>query len=207
MALPSSGQISISQANAEFGYGKALSNYRGKIWGKANNTSGLFSSTALSMSSLYGTAAVVGNSTGETFASNGTFTVKPYRTMTVALVGGGGGGTGSNGSYYNGGYLNGTVTAGSSGSSGGDTSFGSFVSASGGGPSAAGTSNTVTLTSPVLGGSGPVPGSTVSVTVGAGGAGGAGGSQMYWNGNGYYPVGNASSGANGATGSAKITWT
>lgn len=54
MTLQSSGAISISQINAEFGRGNNLNAYRGTTWYTDAGGSGTFSSGAISMSEFYG---------------------------------------------------------------------------------------------------------------------------------------------------------
>lgn len=56
-ALQSSGAISISQINAEFGRGNNLNAYRGTTWYTDAGGSGTFSSGAISMSEFYGKRA------------------------------------------------------------------------------------------------------------------------------------------------------
>ena len=60
MVLPTSGSISISQLNSEFGKGYSLSSYRGALWYKpSNGTSGNFSSGTIGMADFYGTTPAV----------------------------------------------------------------------------------------------------------------------------------------------------
>ena len=54
MTLPSSGQISLSMINSEFGIGTNLSAYRGTVWYTDSGTSGTFPSTNISMNLFYG---------------------------------------------------------------------------------------------------------------------------------------------------------
>lgn len=54
MTLPSSGSLSMSQINAEFGRGNNLNSYRGTTWFTDAGGSGTFSSGAISMSEFYG---------------------------------------------------------------------------------------------------------------------------------------------------------
>lgn len=66
--LQSSGAISMSQINAEFGRGNNLNAYRGTTWFTDAGGSGTFSSGAISMSEFYSKRAT---SPGGTFTPNG----------------------------------------------------------------------------------------------------------------------------------------
>lgn len=205
MALPASGTISINDVNTEFALGQNMNAYRGQLYGTTSGTAGVFSSGTINLSDFYSTQIVTAG--GPTSLSSGSYTVPPYRTITFTAVGGSGGATGANG-VYSGGPFNGTPIAGQAGGSGGASSVGTYVSAAGGGPGAAGSSaSSGALTNPVLGGTGPTSGNTVTVTVGAGGAGGRGGEINIWNGTVYVFSGYAASGANGAAGSVTVSWT
>jgi hypothetical protein len=204
MTLPSSGPISINDINTEFALGNNLNAYRGALYATPSGTAGVFSAGTISMSAFYSTQKVTAQTT--TNLPGGTFTVPPYRTITFTATGGGGGQTGANG-VYSGGPLNGVPTGGSSGASGGNTTVGGYVTGAGGGPSAGGSTSSVTLTNPVLGGAGPVSGSTLSVSIGGGGGGGQGGAIFVWNGSTYIASGFAATGASGAAGSATVAWT
>lgn len=57
MTLPSSGPLSMSAINAEFGRGNDLNSYRGTTWYTDAGGSGTFSSGAISMSEFYGKRA------------------------------------------------------------------------------------------------------------------------------------------------------
>ena len=54
MTLPTSGALSMSQINAEFGRGTNLNSYRGTTWYTDAGASGTFSSGTISMSEFYG---------------------------------------------------------------------------------------------------------------------------------------------------------
>lgn len=171
-----------------------------------------------------------------TFTSSGTFTVPSvYTAMTVIVRGGGGGAGGANGTI-NCGSTQG-ITFGSDGLSGGSSNFGGYVSASGGsggratglsgangspvsdgtpsggaaygggGRGGAGGYDTVSLVSPSSGGSGPNPGSSITVIVGAGGIGGQGGANsQLWSGV-CTIIGYSTKGQDGGDGSVEIQWT
>lgn len=260
MTLPSGGNtppISLSDINAEFGLGTNLGAYRGGIWGKADDTSGVFAATNLKVSDFYSKAKVVAGSASNTTAGSGSFTVKPYKTITIVLRGGGGQGGGGGGTTNNTNTCN-TPVAGS-GANGVGSSFGSsgnawnlnaaaggggaggsgqspgtngtqgtdgagydgaVARASGGGGSTTGGNGggggmqTITLTNPALGGTGPVSGSSIAYSLGAGGY-----QTNYGEGRSYvvniYGFGscnydgnnNGGNGAKGADGSVTITWT
>lgn len=58
MTLPTTGNISMSQIHAEFGYGQKLSDYVGKKWYKADGTEGTFSNP-IKLSDFYGTSKII----------------------------------------------------------------------------------------------------------------------------------------------------
>lgn len=213
MTLPSGGNlppISLNDINGEFGYGANLNAYRGKMFGRDDSTAGLFSAGVINISDFYATKKVVAG--GPIYPATGNIVIPPYKTITFYVIGGNGGGIGAPGIYV-GGPANGQATAPGNGGAGGTTSFASIVSSAGGaGNGGTATAQTVTLTNPLLGGTGPTSGSTVAVSVGAAGVGGIGGPIYGWvvqSGNyGYYQLtGYAASGFNGAAGSAYYSWT
>lgn len=83
MTLPSSGTLSISQINTEFGRGNNLNAYRGTTWYTDAGGSGTFSSGAISISDFYGKRA-----TSPTFS----FTISSNQTnadlRTLAVTAG-----------------------------------------------------------------------------------------------------------------------
>jgi hypothetical protein len=229
MTLPASGAISISAINAEFSRGTDLNAYRGTRWYLDNAGTGLFSSTAISMSDFYSkrvNSPVTPGST--TLTSSQTFTVPLYSILTISLYGGGGGGQGGNGN----------TTGGGAGGNGGTSSFGSYGSGGGGqgggqgggngagfttgcaaggaggapnGPGSTGEAGggggltTITLSNPIVGGNGPAVGAGVSVTVGGGGGGGSAGNGIFYVGSTPYPY-NCAPGGSGGAGSVVISW-
>lgn len=54
MTLPSSGPLTISAINAEFGAGNNLGAYRGLTWYTDGGGSGTFSTVAISFNEFYG---------------------------------------------------------------------------------------------------------------------------------------------------------
>lgn len=208
MTLPNgsnSPPLSLSDINGEFGYGTNLNAYRGKLFGRDNNTAGLFSSGAINISDFYSSKKVVAG--GPIYPATGNITIPPYKTITFYVLGGNGGQIGTAGVYVNG-PASGSATAPGDGAAGGSSSFGSIISSAGGAANGGtATAQTVTLTNPLLGGSGPTSGSTVAVTVGGGGAGGSGGPIFSWNGSAYVLTSYAASGANGSAGTAYYSWT
>lgn len=196
MTLPTSGPISISNLNAEFGLGNSLSAYRGVRWYKDDNSRGFFDGASgnfapTDMSEFYGTRPSIPVSpvSNQAQANGSTYTVPFYNTITVVVVGGTGGQAGT---YGINGCTNNTPTPSGNGSTGGSSSFGSYVTSSGGaggggngGAGAAGVSrtlvfdanaNTVSINGVVQSGvTPPLRNTTISVTVGAGGNGGGGG--------------------------------
>lgn len=239
MTLPGPGNpLTMAQINAEFGYGFNLNSYRGKIWYYNNGNAGIFPifPNPISFSDFYSKRrATPVQPSSVTFTSNGVFSVPAvYSTILVTVRGGGGGAAGYQGSI-NCGDAQGIVY-GSDGSPGGQTFFGSYVSASagdggratgqngvnggpfcdgsppggngagGGGTGGAGGYETVVLVSPAAGGGGPNPGANIQVTVGAGGIGGAGGANSQIWGGACTVIGYAPKGQNGGSGSVTIEW-
>ena len=128
MALPSSGALSMSAINAEFGRGNNLGSYRGTQWYTAAGGSGTFPSGAISFNNFYGTQLAA-----------------PTYSIAALIVAGGGGGGGYGGGGGGGGYRTtaaftvsvGTgysIVVGGGGASGGAAG----ANAAGGGPGAAG---------------------------------------------------------------------
>lgn len=82
MPLQSSGAISMSQINAEFGRGNNLNAYRGTTWYTSGGSSGTFSSGAISFSEFYGKQAT---SPSGTFSPDGS-TSSTSRTLIEAIA-------------------------------------------------------------------------------------------------------------------------
>lgn len=213
MTLPAGGNlppISLADINGEFGYGTNLNAYRGKLFGRDDNTAAIFSAGVINVSDFYATKKVIAG--GPIYTGTTTIIIPPYKTITFYVLGGNGGQQGAAG-IYSGGPANGQATAPSNGAAGGTSNFAGIISSAGGAANGGtATAQTVTLTNPLLGGTGPTSGSSVAVTVGGGGAGGGGGPIFGWvvqsgNFGTYVLTGYAASGANGSNGSAYYSWT
>jgi len=88
MTLQSSGAISISQINAEFGRGNNLNAYRGTTWYTDAGGSGTFSSGAISMSEFYGKRATPAFTVGyDAYFGNGTGFEYSFTTGQPAGIG------------------------------------------------------------------------------------------------------------------------
>ncbi len=196
MTLQTSGPISISDLNAEFGLGNSLSAYRGVRWYKDDNSRGFFDGASgnfapTDMSEFYGTRPSIPVSpvSNQAQTNGSTYTVPFYNTITVVVVGGAGGQAGT---YGINGCTSNTPTPSGNGSAGNPSSFGSYITSSGGdggggngGAGAAGVSrtlvfdanaNTVSINGVVQSGvTPPLRNTNILVTLGSGGNGGAGG--------------------------------
>lgn len=237
MTLPGPGNpLSIYEINSEFGLGYNLNAYRGKRYYYADGRTGTFPTDAISISNFYSTQSqnpIVPKTV--VFNNSGVFEVPHiYTQMIVTVRGGGGGAGGANGTNQ---CLGGVKTTGSDGSYGGESNFGSYLSASGGqggrydgtsggngnplcdgvpaggaafgggGAGGAGGYSTITMISPVSGGSGPPFDSLIQVNVGEGGVGGQGGPNFQvWSGI-CTLINYATRGQNGNKGSVTISWT
>lgn len=224
MTLPSSGPLKLggevgatNSINNEFGYGNDMASYQGAFYGLGGQ---VFQFPAVNnqfpISAFYSTEKISGGS--QLFTTTQAFTIPTYNTMTIVCSGGSGGTSGQFGTISSPCSGAGSPTPSDAGSSGGVSSFGGYVSASGGaggsGNSVAGQSGqsvTITLTNPVQGGNGPPSGSSIQVTIGAGGAGGQGGCFIYQLVVGQTNFGCScwsrfATGATGAAGSVQVTW-
>lgn len=122
MPIVSSGQLSMSAINAEFGRGYGLNSYRGVRWYTPGSlTTGTFSSGQISMSDFYGKSASDPATTNSLAWGPGTysFTIPLFRNNLAYRVWGGGGGGGSG--YGNG---DGAVSGYGNGAPGGDSYIG-----------------------------------------------------------------------------------
>lgn len=212
MALPSSGPISLSAINAEFGRGYNLAAYAGVPYYLSDNVLRYFTNSLVgnkppfSMSEFYGAMASRPVSpTGDVPYGNGsTFTVPYYNVLIIKLQGGQAGGQGNQG-YTNDGC--GGDPTGKNGNPGGTSAFGGFVSAAGGPPNSNyGEQKTIYIYADSTPGA-PTRGTNIGVTVGGGGAGGQGGDQRA-----FYPFtttcwdfGKAGSGTTGAAGYVTVS--
>jgi hypothetical protein len=228
MTTPSSGPISISQINAEFGLGNNLGAYKGIKYYTPTNRRGYFASGSnayLNASDFYNirsTSPVTPSSTPWVRSSNGTytFTVPMFNILTVTVVGARGGQAGSNGYYFNGDDSGKVANYGTSGGPGGKSSFGIYASASGGPggvtSGAGGTfgdSKTIVLNVDNNSEYFNLYNTNISAVVGNGGGHGTGGLNKLWvdatlTSNGYYKDWYKSSdNSDGSDGSVTISWT
>jgi len=224
--IPSTGPVTMTDINNEFGKGLNLYAYRGVKWYRPDNSRGVFdgltgNNPPIDFYEFRGkVAALAITPSGPTSYANGsTFTFPNYNKITVTMVGGSGGGAGAYG-YNN--CANGGLTVGVDGTVGNPSSFGGFGSAPGGpggtGNGGGGTvgqtvtivfdaeAGTVSINGVVQPGvSPPLKGIAVPVTVGTGGPGGRGGYNGVFIGpTCYYPYGEATGGSPGAAGSVTI---
>lgn len=139
MTLPSGSNlppISLGDIHTEFGLGTNLNAYRNGIWGKDDNTCGLFASGSINISDFYSKKKVTAGSSTDSTPGNKSVTIPPYRTVTFTLIGAGGGGGGGGGSTNNTGSCD-TPPAPGGNSASGTSSFASgttwALSAGGGG--------------------------------------------------------------------------
>ena len=235
MTLPNPGvSLSLDQISTEaqlsasspwYNRGPNLGAYQGVQWWKDNTETGFFPSSNISINDFYSkrsTSPVTPGST--TLNSSFNFVVPLYSVLTVTIRGGGGGGAGESGNRTgggggSGGFASSFVAFGSADGGGGGIPGGTALAGAGSdgspaggwgwGSGGAGGKNVLTLTNPISGGSGPAVGSSVFVTVGAGGAGGNGGTFWIQYPSGTYPLGiagNLSSGSPGGNGSVTIQW-
>lgn len=167
MALPASGQISIQQVNYELGVANTTQrSFNDSVF----RTLFAVASGAISMSNGFGKSnAPVVTPGSQTFTSSGTFTVPAFNTLVVIVQGGGGAGSMDHGGGLPDGYnataagFNGTGLNSTDGSGafnmasryGGTSSFGSYLSATGGQNGyTTGTAYTSVVQNPGVGGTG-----------------------------------------------------
>lgn len=221
MTLPASGYLLLGgdggasgrSVNSEFGYGNDLASYYGVYYGKSGQEYRFpLSGNPFTMDLFYSTYVISGGS--QTFYSSQSYTIPVYNTISITVVGGGGGGTGQVGYIQSPCSPAGSLTPAQSGYPGGSSSFGGYVSAGGGGSDQGGASSGGSFTNPVQGGSGPTSGSSIYVSVGGGGGGGQGGC-FYYQKLQYYPVyfnygcacwDHYNTGYTGANGYVSISW-
>ena len=216
MTLPASGYLLLGadggasgrSINSEFGYGNDFASYVGVFAGR-NWLSYQFpkSGNTFAIDLFYQTYKITSGS--QSFSSTQSYVIPVYNTITITCVGGTGGQAGFYGYNACGNY----PTPSTGGSSGDPTSFGGYVLAGGGaggggsgGSGSSGSTVSQTFTNPAQGGTGPLSGSSLTVSIGAGGSGGQGGSNFVKIGSTCYPSGNASSGSAGSNGSVLISW-
>lgn len=83
MTLPSSGTLTISQINSEFGRGLDLGSYRGTVWYTDAGSSGTFTNTNLGFDQFYGKRATAPYRFGTGSASFTNYITYGYSVLTV----------------------------------------------------------------------------------------------------------------------------
>jgi hypothetical protein len=171
MPLPSSGALSMSAINAEFGRGNNLNSYRGTQYYTSSAGPFTFPSGTISFNNFYGTQAAVPS-----------YTIEYY----VAAGGGGGGGWGQDPERGGGGGAGGVVFGSQSLAFGTTRSVGVGGGGAGGIPrfneesirnGQQGSASTLTGATTAVGGGG---GGTGDQNLGQGGNGGSGGGSSGW---------------------------
>lgn len=207
MTLPSGPTLSMFQINGEFGRGYDLNAYKGVRWWFDNAFTGTFPTGTIAITDFYSkrsTSPVVGNTFGPYGPAVTSFTVPVYTVLTILVRAGGGGGSGFAGvntcgwptvvatnNWDAGAYganstvLGQTATGGAGGATGGGAggplNDGGTPGGNGGsGNAQSGGYTQFQVVNPVLGGTGPTIGSSISLSIGAGGGGG-GGARNYGN--------------------------
>lgn len=100
MTIKSSGPLSMSEINAEFGRGYNLNAHRNIQWWLDDNSTGTFSSGTIGMNEFYGKRSNPLITSGSFYRSNAgpaTFQLPYFNYVTVEIWGGGGGAGGSGG--------------------------------------------------------------------------------------------------------------
>jgi hypothetical protein len=217
--IPSTGPVTMTDINNEFGKGLNLYAYRGVKWYRPDNSRGVFdgltgNNPPIDFDEFRGkVAALAITPSGPTSYANGsTFTFPNYNKITITVTGGSGGGAGANG--YNSCFGAQQVTAGGSGSPGSPSNAGGSYSAAGGGAGTAGETavyvfdaeaNTVTKNGVIVAGATPpLKGIPFLISVGGGGAGGGGGTNSSMVGSNCVFFANSPDGSPGAAGSVTI---
>ena len=184
--IPSTGPVTMTDINNEFGKGLNLYAYRGVKWYRPDNSRGVFDGLTGNNPPIdfdefrgkVGSLPIV--PTGDVPYANGSyFTFPNYNKITVVVAGGQGGQCSS--IYYNGAYF--VTYAGGQGGTSSFGSYGSSVGGAGGGNNSGSTDNSLKLgayatpTTIIFDAdnpTSPLKGISVLVTVGDGGAGGSG---------------------------------
>lgn len=218
----SNSSISLAEIQNEFGRGNNLGAYRGTNWFTDDNTQGSFPASPNPISFADFRSKRKTNPVtpyNRVITADEIFTVPVFNTITITVRGPGGGGMGYRGVPWG--------NPGGDGANGGTTSFGDYASAAGGGGGHYGVGGYVSGAGDgAAGGHGDGPGGAgaksviswtvtkasdkahfgekIQVIIGKGGAGGAGGVNFGNLGQGWFPMGNNSSGGTGANGSVTI---
>ena len=206
--LPTSGNLSFSAIKSAFSNQSALSQYRSLRWytNSSNFAAGWygnFPAQAIRFSDFRGKGREVQVTPGNfTFTSSQAFTIGPFNSATVTAVGGTGGQAGFKGNYE---------AAGQNGTDGGSTSYGPYVSSAGGaggtgGNGALGQAGEPQVINMTAAANADRIGTSIAITIGAGGSGGIGGENFTIIDGSFYPAGRAASGNAGANGYISVVW-
>lgn len=84
MTLPSSGTLTISQINSEFGRGLDLGSYRGTVWYTDAGSSGTFTNTNLGFDQFYGKRATAPYRYGTGYGSFSNYGTYGYLFLYVS---------------------------------------------------------------------------------------------------------------------------
>lgn len=217
----SNSSISFKEIQDEFGRGFNLNAYRNTSWFTDQNESGSFPNAPISFSDFRSkrkNSPVTANSV--VITADVEYTVPLFNTMKITIRGAGGGGHGHRGIPWGnpggGGTAGGSTAFGSYGTAGGGDSAGNGVdgedaagadggSAGGVGFGSGGDGGKVVLFWSFAKAADKLHvGEKIQITIGKGGAGGGGGVNFGNLGQGWFPLGNAPSGAPGANGSVTI---
>lgn len=216
MTLPSSGALSMSAINAEFGRGNNLNSYRGTTWYTDAGASGTFSSGAISFNEFYGKRAtsptfsfsIASNQTNANLRSLAVAAGWNQSSAVIATVNAGvwiySTSTGTPGLTINGSFPGGVTLINNGNIIGmGGQGGGNGLATAGGNAISLGVSVSITNNSYIAGGGGggggSASGNNISSCGGGGGAGGGSGGAVGTLGGAGAGGGLGSSGGNGSS--------